>query len=386
MFHELKTEVTHLMSLTQRQKPPMRGTFVRAGLFTLVTAAIVGLILALSGSGLFVSGGVSSARIISPGMKAPDFSLSAQDGRTFHLADYQGRAVFLAFVPSWTDTKTLQEARSLAKKAGEFDLAGAKVFLVTNGTAEAAKALHEREKLPFPLLLDNRGALARQYGVAKGDFRTTFVVTPAGQVKFRVSDAAVDPANHGQQLLDVSKCCIDEVTAARASGVGKAVGDYSLPRADKNGVMETLYGDGKQKATVALFLSVKCPCANAYNDRLPALSKEYAVRGVRLVGIYSNKDETPSEIAAHAREHGFSFPVLKDEGGLGAYHFGANVTPEVFVMDSAHVLRYAGHIDGSRTAAEAKTHELKDALEALLAGRPQDVPKATRAFGCGIVR
>jgi hypothetical protein len=131
---------------------------------------------------------------------------------------------------------------------------------------------------------------------------------------------------------------------------------------------------------------VKCPCANAYNDRLPTLARDYAARGVRLVGIYSNKDETLPEIAAHAKEHGFSFPVFKDERGLGADHFGASVTPEVFVIDSSRVLRYAGHIDGSRVAAEAKTHELKDALDALLAGNTAAVPKATRAFGCGIVR
>jgi peroxiredoxin len=374
------------MSHSETQKPSLRLALVKAGFLTAALLAVLCVLLMLGGILTFPKSGASGTKIISPGMTAPDFSLVAQDGRTFHLADYQGRAVFLAFVPSWTDKETIQEVRSLAKKTGEFDLAGAKVFVVTDGPAEEAKALHAREKLPFPLLLDKGSEIARRYGVPSGTIRSTFVVAPAGEVKFRVSDAAVDPADHGQQLLDVSKCCIDEVTAARASGVGKSVGDYSLPRADKNGAMETLYGDEKQRATIALFLSVKCPCANAYNDRLPGLAREYAARGIRFVGIYSNKDETQSEIASHAKEHGFSFPVFQDERGLGADHFGASVTPEVFVIDSEGILRYAGHIDGSRVAAEARTHELKDTLEALLAGRPQSIPAATRAFGCGIVR
>ncbi|MES2463253.1 MAG: redoxin domain-containing protein [Armatimonadota bacterium] len=374
------------MSQIEIRKSPLKAAFLKAGILSAAALALLVSLLALGGSLPLPTRGASVSKIVSPGMTAPDFSLTAQDGRTFHLADYQGRAVFLAFVPSWTDSKTIQEVRALAKAAGEFDLAGAKVFVVADENGAEAEALHRREKLPFPLLLDKGGEIARQFGVPQGDFRTTFVVAPAGKVKFRVSDAAVNPADHGKQLLEISGCCIDEVTAARASGVGKKVGEYSLPRADKNGTMETLYGDGTQKATVALFLSVKCPCANAYNDRLPALADAYAARGIRFVGIYSNKDETMAEIAAHAREHRFSFPVLKDERGLGADHLGASVTPEVFVLDSDRVLRYAGHIDGSRVAAEAKTHELKDTLDALLAGRPQGVPKATRAFGCGIVR
>jgi peroxiredoxin len=321
-------------------------------------------------------------RTLSTGMPAPPFTKTAQDDRTFSLSNYRGRAVFVAFVPTWDAPETVQQLRSLAKAIHEFDQAGAKVLAVSADSPQKARAVHAQERLPFPLLHDPDNALARQYTVPDG-YRTTFVVDPAGNIKFRVGASIIEPTRHGRQLLEISKCCMDEVTAARASGVNKPLGDYSLPRAD-SGTMETIFGEGTQKATVVLFLSVACPCSNSYNNRVRELSQEFGTKGVRFVGIYSNVDEKPQRIAAHAKEHGFVFPVLKDEQALGAAHFQASITPEVFVVDAKRTLRYAGYIDDNRDPAQVKRHDLRDALNALLENRP--VPAATRAFGCGIVR
>jgi peroxiredoxin len=352
------------------------------GLIILVPLLLVGLFLWQSG--MF---GSSSTRTLSPGMPAPDFTLNAQDGRPFRLANYKGRAVFLAFVPSWDDPKTLAEVRSLASSAQTFDAAGAKVMVVSSDDKAKAKALHEKEKLPFPLLQDEGKVLAKRYGVPQGEnYRTTFVVDPAGGVKYRVGDAAVEAERHGPQLLDVSKCCIDEIRAARSHGIGNTVGDYSLPHANGHG-METLFGSAsaQQKLTVVLFLSVECPCSNSYNARIALLAKLYQSRGVRVVGVYSNRNETAKEIADHARLNGFEFPILRDERALCADHLGASITPEVFVLDSKRVLRYAGRFDNSRDPAEVKTQNLMDALDALLAGQEPKLGD-THAFGCAIVR
>ena len=318
-------------------------------------------------------------------MAAPDFTLpDTQNTRRFHLADYKGRAVFVAFVPTWTDAKTVAEVRSLAASVPHFDAAGAKVMVVSGDAPENAAALQARENLPFPLLSDTNNALAKQYDVPQGSpFRTTFVVDPAAKIKFRLGDAVVETGRHGQQLLDVSKCCIDDVMAARAHGVGKAVGDFSLLRAG-SGAIEPLLG-GDQKATVILFLSVQCPCSNAYNARIAALAKTLSDKPVRLVGVYSNQDETAQQIVAHAKKNGFTFPIYKDERALCADHLGASLTPEVFVVDSRHVLQYAGRIDTSRDPAEVTSHDLADAVESVVAGR-QPKQKDTHAFGCAIVR
>lgn len=377
--------------MTTTPLPQKRSGLPIVPLVTAASAlsAIGGLAVLLwtAGGGSLVGG--AGSRTVAPGVAAPDFTLPTTDSRTMHLADYKGRAVFLAFVPSWDDVRTRTEARALKAVAAQFDMAGAKVMLAgpqnTGDDAKRAQALHDGEKLPFPVLLDSSGALAKQYGVPPG-YRTTFVVTPKGMVQYRVSDAALDAKNHGQQLIDVSKCCIDEVTADRAHGVGKAVGDYSLPLA-ADGTMATLYGDSKQRATVALFLSTKCPCANSYNDRIRSWIAKYGPdSGVRFVGIYANRDESAADIAAHAKAQGFTFPVFRDDdGGLGAAHFGASVTPEVFVMDGTRTLRYAGRLDDSREPAEVHEHDLTNALDAILAGKP--VANAeTRAFGCSIVK
>jgi peroxiredoxin len=321
-------------------------------------------------------------RVLSNEMVAPDFTLTAQDGRAFHLADYKGRAVFLAFVPRLDDTNSTTLIRSLKTSVGDFDRAGAKVFVVSPEPKETAQAFYQREKLPFPILHDAEGRVRMQYTIPEGR-RTTFVVDPVGKVRYRIGDAMIEAERHGKQLLDISKCCMDDIIAARAGGIGKPVGDYSLPRAE-SGQMETLYGDGTQKATVIAFISVKCPCSNTYNDRLRTIAAEYSKQGVRFVGVYANSDESAKEIATHATEQRFPFIALRDERGLCADHFRAAVTPQVFVIDSQRILRYGGRIDDNREETAVTAEDLRDALEAVLKGGT--VPEETLPFGCAIVR
>jgi peroxiredoxin len=364
--------------------PKIRIAAYVAGALIAIAGPVTFAGLMLSGAGQPVASGPVLS-IVSTGTEAPDFTLPTHDGRTMHLADYRGRAVFLVFVPDLSSADTIAQVKSLAKTEPDFNMAGAKVMVISPDTAEVAKKLHAANKLPFPLLLDAGGLLAQRFGVGEG-MRRTYVVSPVGQVKFRVDSSVINVSDHGKQLLTVSGCCIDEVEASRADGIGKPVGDYSLPMVtDAAHPMTTIYGDGSQKATAVLFLSAKCPCSNSYNERIAAMAKQYAARpDIRLVGVYANKDETAEEIAEHAKKNGFTFPILHDKDGLGAKHFGASVTPEAFVIDSSRTLRYAGRIDDHREVAEVKTHEFTEAIEAVTEGK--EPPKATRAFGCGIVR
>lgn len=320
---------------------------------------------------------------LAPGRPAPDFALAAQNGATHRLADYRGRAVFLAFVPDLTSAATRAEVRSLKATASSFDEAGAKVFLVSPDDAQKARALHETEKLPFPVLSDTGNALAKRFGVSGR--RATYVVEPSGALKFYLP--RVNVAEHGRQLLDLSNCCLDERVAAMAAGVGKKVGDFSLPRADRPGApMTTIYGDKTQKATVVVFTSARCPCANDYSDRLRDMAQAFGSRGVRFVSVYANQDETLADISAHAKTSRLPFVALKDDRAQAADHFKAHVTPEAFVLDRTGVLRYHGRIDSSRDAAQATSHELRDTLAALTDGKGGSVPAETHAFGCAILR
>ncbi len=157
-------------------------------------------------------------------------------------------------------------------------------------------------------------------------------------------------------------------------------------RKDVAGTSHTLYVLSKEKtATVVLFLATQCPVATDYVERIAALAKTYDAKNVQFIGINSNKQETVSEILEYNKKHGFEFPVLKDPENKIADYFGARRTPEVFLLDAEHVLRYAGAIDDS--PQEPTKNYLQDALDLVIAGK--DIPKAskkTRAIGCTIKR
>jgi peroxiredoxin len=133
-----------------------------------------------------------------------------------------------------------------------------------------------------------------------------------------------------------------------------------------------------RKAVVLVFLSTVCPYANYFAGHIRELAETYGPRGVLFVGLYSNGWESRAEAAAHGRQHGFPFPIVKDEGHAIADAIGATTTPEAFVVDASGRLRYRG-----RVMSKQEAPELRRALEAVLEGRPVRTP-VTKAFGCAI--
>ncbi len=141
----------------------------------------------------------------------------------------------------------------------------------------------------------------------------------------------------------------------------------------------------ENKLTALMFISTQCPVSNAYNERMVQLHETFAKKGVSFVGINSNKEETPEEIASHCKDHGFKFMVLKDEQNKVADEYGAQVTPEIYVVNQQGTLLYHGRIDDSRTISKVESHDLAGALDALLAGK-EPTRNETKAFGCTIKR
>ena len=131
---------------------------------------------------------------------------------------------------------------------------------------------------------------------------------------------------------------------------------------------------------VILFLSTICPYSNYYNEVIRDMAAEYAKRNVLFVGVNSGGLETVEEIRAHAREHGHAFEIIRDPDSRIADLLDARRTPEAFLLDSRGTLRYHGRIASKITAPD-----LKNAIEAFLAGRPIR-PAETKAFGCAIPR
>src|SRR5271168_395728 len=156
--------------------------------------------------------------------------------------------------------------------------------------------------------------------------------------------------------------------------------------------LATLSGDATDLArnagklgTLVIFVSVQCPVSNAYNERMEALAQEWKARGFAVVGINSNRVESAESVATHAREHGLTFPILKDNDNHLADALGASFTPETYLFDASGTLRYHGRIDDSKDPAGISKRDLTDALEAVAGGKTIAVTE-TKAFGCTIKR
>ena len=161
-------------------------------------------------------------------------------------------------------------------------------------------------------------------------------------------------------------------------GIGSDVPDFHLKTVKGDDVSySNLSGD----VTVVMFIATQCPVSNAYNERMKALFADYQAKGVKFVFVNSNRTESPDEVAQHAADKGFEFSVYKDPGNVVADLFGAQFTPEAYVVKSGK-LAYHGRIDDARTG-EIKQHSLRMALDAVMDGKAPE-PSETRAFGCTI--
>lgn len=148
----------------------------------------------------------------------------------------------------------------------------------------------------------------------------------------------------------------------------------------------------EKDAVVVVFLGAECPLAKLYGPRLGELAEKLKDR-VAFVGIDSNQQDSLQEIAAYAIRHKIDFPILKDPGNVVADQFGAERTPEAFVLDKERIIRYRGRIDDQYGFAEGAgfqrpeptRNDLTEAVEEVLAGRPVSVV-STELAGCKIGR
>ena len=168
-----------------------------------------------------------------------------------------------------------------------------------------------------------------------------------------------------------------------AAAIGSIIEDFKLP--DANGKEQSLSALKGKNGTVLIFVAVKCPVSNAYNERMEKLAQDYKARGINVVGINSNVAESADDVKTHALEHKLSFTILKDPGNKIADRLGASVTPEAYFLDAGNKLVYRGRIDNAKDASQVNANDLRDALDAVLAGKPV-VKTTANAFGCTIKR
>ena len=172
------------------------------------------------------------------------------------------------------------------------------------------------------------------------------------------------------------------------SELGSPAPDFSLPGVD--GRKWSLADFRGKKALVVAFICNHCPYVQAVRGRINALARDYALRGVALVGINPNDasrypDDSFEAMQAVARESGFVFPYLFDESQTVARDYGAVCTPDFFVYGSDLRLAYRGRLDDSWKDEKAVTRrELALALDGILTGETPSATSQVPAMGCSI--
>ncbi len=139
------------------------------------------------------------------------------------------------------------------------------------------------------------------------------------------------------------------------------------------------------KAVALVFTCNHCPVAKAYEDRLVALQNDYADKGVQVIAINVNNvdaDKLPA-MKERAEERGYEFPYLYDPSQKVGRDYGAKVTPHVFLLDGKRNLAFVGPVDDSQDEAKIKHNYLRDAIDAVLAGK-KPAAAEVKPFGCGI--
>ena len=178
--------------------------------------------------------------------------------------------------------------------------------------------------------------------------------------------------------------------------LGDAAPDFKLLGID--GRTMTLADFKSAPLLMVVFLSNHCPYSHAAETRLLPLAREYADRGLAVVAInpnspagirldelgYSKYNDSYEEMKLYARDQGFPFPYLYDgDTQITAKAYGCLATPHVFIFDRERKLRFVGRVDDSRfeDPATVKSHDARNAIVELLAGKPVTVAQTT-VTGC----
>jgi peroxiredoxin len=188
-------------------------------------------------------------------------------------------------------------------------------------------------------------------------------------------------------ILVLAICAISALAEGNdktyGTSIGQPVANFKLP--DVNGKDQTLDSVRGKNGTVLIFISAQCPMVKAYAERIEKLAQDYSARGVNVVGINSNSTESTDYIKQQIADEKFTFVILKDKNNKIADVLGAERTPEAYFLDAANKLVYHGRIDNHKDISLVQANDLRDAIDATLAGKPV-VKTEAAAFGCTIKR
>ena len=169
--------------------------------------------------------------------------------------------------------------------------------------------------------------------------------------------------------------------------LGQQAPDFNLPGVD--GKDYSLASVKSAPLLVVVFSCNHCPYVVGSEDRMIQFYNDYKSKGVAMIAINSNEtDQHPMDsfdhMKTHAAEKKLTWPYVRDDSQEIARAYGALRTPHYYGFDTDRKLRYTGRMDDNpRNPGKETTHELRDAMDVLLAGKQPAVP-LTNPIGCNV--
>ena len=145
-----------------------------------------------------------------------------------------------------------------------------------------------------------------------------------------------------------------------------------------------------KKAVVFLFVAHDCPVSNGYAPEVNRIIKEYSPKKINFYLVYTESDLKTAVAQKHLKDFSYTCPALMDPKHKLVKFVGATVTPEAAVVAPEGKLLYRGRIDDlyvdfGKRRYEVQTHDLRNALDAVLSGKPI-ANRTTKAVGCFITK
>jgi peroxiredoxin len=194
------------------------------------------------------------------------------------------------------------------------------------------------------------------------------------------------------KAIGVVACAAGLVMAGSVFAEGLKIGDKA-PSTDvkmKNvdGSEVSIADVAGKEGTLVIFSCNHCPFVKAWEGRIVEITNTYKDKGVGVIIINSNDPADYAEdgfdqMQKRAQKLGLKVPYVVDATSGVARAFDATRTPEAFLFDQGGKLVYHGAIDDSKNASDVEKHFLRDALDALLAGKSVPVQE-TKFVGCSI--
>ena len=179
------------------------------------------------------------------------------------------------------------------------------------------------------------------------------------------------------------------LTPSTMLALGTKAPDFRLPDV-VSGQMVSLETFAGKKAFLIIIICRHCPYVQHVKGELARLGRDYAAKDIGIVAISANDasgyaDDAPDQLAAMAKELGFTFPFCYDESQETAKAYTAACTPDFFLFDASRTLIYRGQLDDSRPGNNKPVtgKDLRAAINTVLTGKPVSQDQKP-SIGCNI--